>query len=83
MNLNKSEKKPLVVLELELVLKRCIPVTCLPMNYADYDSLAMAIVLELAGKAALVDVNEYRQVTDRLARYELLGDAIRAIQADK
>lgn len=54
-------------------IKRCIPLSSLPLSYQNHEDLACELALELSGTVSLVDKHEYdamvRQVR-QLHRYE-------------
>lgn len=65
-----------VLEDLEQALKRCIPKTCLPMNYPDHETLACELVMELADSVVLMSKREYDSHVRRMAQVSRAERAI-------
>lgn len=62
--------------DLEAALKRVIPVSSLPMNYATHEVLAHELVQELSGTVVMLEKKEYDKHCRRMAQVRRAEEAI-------
>lgn len=63
--------------DLEAALKRVIPTSSLPMNYATHSVLAHELVLELSGTVVMLDKKQYDRHLRRMANVRRAEESIK------